>query len=130
MINAKTIEGMVERYNPFVLTDTDGNALMFSDYGKMYEYLFELLYEDFKCGLVDLPLFLSKHTNMKLQHWRTMIKRLWLRGETIKLDWKLRSEVIKFQLDFIKFMHKVTHTLMDEDMLMRQQEKFLNRING
>lgn len=129
MLNAKTIEGMMDKYNPFALTDADGEALGFSDYGKVYEWVFKQLYEDFKCGLVDLPLFLDNHTNMKLRDCRTMMKRLWWRDETVKVDWRLRPEVSKFLLDFITFMHKMTKTQIDEDMLLAELRKFLNSVN-
>lgn len=127
-INASCFEELIEKYNPFAFKDAKGEPMLFSDYGKIYEYLFKCLAEECPVGYIDLPLFMHKRTKMPLNDCKHFIGTWWKRGEVVHLDWTYFPEVRPFLIDLVDLFHKISETAIDHEKLQMRLAVFLGEI--
>lgn len=127
-LNYSSFEELIEKYNPFAFKDAKGEAMLFSDYGKIYEYTFKCLADECSGGYVDLPLFMHKRTGMPLADCRHFVNTWYKKGEIVRLDWTFFPDVRAFLIELVTMFHKVSETTIDHEMLQRKLAVFLSEV--
>lgn len=72
--NPKNFEDLIMRFNPFGFKQTNGDTCAFKDYGEVYLYTLNTLYQMFPRGYVDIPLWLCEMTRMPLVECRRVVR--------------------------------------------------------
>lgn len=127
-INFSCFEEMIEKYNPFAFKDAKGEAMLFSDYGEVYKYLFKTLAEECPAGYVDLPLFMHKRTGMPLADCKSFVRSWWKKDEVVRLDWTFFPQVRSFLIELATMFHKISETAIDHEKLQMRLQVFLGEI--
>lgn len=127
-LNFDCFEDMIEKYNPFAFKDAKGEAMLFSDYGKVYEYLFKTIAEECPAGYIDIPLFMNKRTGMPLLDCKRFVNTWWKKDEVVHLDWTFFPDVRAFLIELVTMFHKISETAVDHEKLQMRLAVFLGEI--
>lgn len=127
-VNAKSFEELIEKYNPFALKDAKGEVMLFSDYGKCYEYIFNCVRAECPRGYLDVPLFMQKRTGMPFADCKRFVHSWWRHDEVIRIDWTFLPEARKYLIDLVDMFHKISETTTDHEKLQVRLAVFLSEV--
>ena len=74
-MKAESFVDLIKRFNPFGFKDEKKESMMFTDYGAVYLYTIQKLFEEFPRGYIDVALFLHKMTLQPLAVTTMFCKR-------------------------------------------------------